>query len=240
MGEPSAPVALVTGTSRGIGTAIARRLLAEGFTVVGLSRSGSLDLADPHFHDVRLDLANDAECNRVLPRALDMAGRVDLLVNNAGGHVSAPCWELPAEAFDALLRLNLTVPFLLCQQVLRHWIDSERTGSIVNLCSIESEVAWADPPQAAYAMTKGGMAGLTRALAYDFGAHGIRVNGVAPGAVDTEMSPSVDDALAARIPLRGRLGTVDEVAGAVAYLASPAASYVTGEILYVDGGYRLP
>lgn len=240
MGEPPKPVALVTGTSRGIGTAIARRLLSDGFTVVGLSRGGSPELADPNFRDLRLDLADDDQCDRVLQRALDMAGRVDLLVNNAGGHVSAPCWELSAEAFAALLWLNLTVPFLLCQQVLLHWISSERTGSIINLCSIESEVAWADPPQAAYATTKGGMAGLTRALAYDFGEHGIRVNGVAPGAVDTEMSPSIDVALAARIPLRGRLGTVHEVAGAVAYLASPAASYVTGEILYVDGGYRLP
>jgi NAD(P)-dependent dehydrogenase (short-subunit alcohol dehydrogenase family) len=229
---------LVTGTSRGIGEAIARRLMLDGFIVVGVSRSGSPQLMGPLFHDVTLDLT--AETDVVLDRALAAAGRLDVLVNNAGVHFTAPCWELAPELFDSLLQMNLTVPFLLSQRVLRHWLESSQVGSIVNLCSIESDVGWADPPQAAYAVTKGGMAGLTRALAYDFGQYGIRVNAVAPGAIDTELSPPDHASFTSRIPLLGRPGTVDEVAAAVSYLTSADASYVTGEILYVDGGYRLP
>ncbi len=240
MSDRERRAALVTGTSRGIGEGIARRLMQDGFTVIGVSRSGSPGLRGPLFHDAELDLTDSGACARAVERAVAFAGRLDVLVNNAGAHVSAPCWELPPEAFDSLLRINLTVPFLLCQQVLRHWLGTGTAGSIINLCSIESEVGWADPPQAAYAATKGGMAGLTRAIAYDFGGHGIRVNGLAPGAIDTDMSPADHGSLSGRIPLRGRLGTVEEVAAAAAFLASSDAAYVTGEILYVDGGYRLP
>lgn len=231
------PVAVVTGTSRGIGAGIARRLMDDGYTVVGVSRSGSPEVARPTFHDLQLDLATEAEA--VIERALAITGRIDALVNNAGQHSSAPCWELAPATFESLLQVNLTAPFLLSQQVLRHWVSAGNSGCIVNLCSVESEVGWADPPQAGYAATKGGMVGLTRALAYDFGSYGIRVNGVAPGAIETEMSPADRGPLTARIPLQ-RLGTVAEVADATAYLLSDRSSYITGEILFADGGYRLP
>ncbi len=163
-----------------------------------------------------------------------------MLVNNAGLHAVAPCWELDEETFAAIMRINLTVPFLLSRQALRYWKHNDIPGVILNLCSIESEVAWADPPQAAYAVSKGGMAGLTRAFAYDAAPDGVRVNGLAPGIIDTEMSPPDHGALVARIPLRGRLGGVEDVAAAASFLVSADAGYVTGEILYVDGGYRLP
>lgn len=107
----------------------------------------------------------------------------------------------------------------------------------MNICSIESEVAWVDPPQASYAVSKGGLVGLTRALALDLASYGIRVNGVAPGAIGTEMGPKAPEASSA-IPV-GRLGRPQEVASAVAFVASEEASYMTGEILYIDGGYRL-
>lgn len=238
MAEP-APVALVTGTSRGLGEAIAQRLLADGNRVVGVSRGGSPRLAGEGFTDVRADLGEPAACQRLVGEVVAAAGRLDVLVNNAGTSAYAPCWELDAEQLDALLRVNLTAPFLLSREALRHWVDTATTGTIVNICSIESEVAWDDPPQAAYATTKGGLVGLTRALAYDFAPHGIRVNGVAPGVVRTSMSPLEAD-LAARIPLQGRLAEPAEIAGVVAFLCTPDASYVTGEIVYADGGYRLP
>lgn len=231
---------MVTGTSRGIGAAIARRLLRDGLVVVGVSRSGSPDLHGPRFHDIRMDLTDTGACATLVTRAVEAAGGLDVLVNNAGRHATAPCWELPGETFEAIIRTNLTVPFLLSRQALRYWEDHEVAGVILNLCSIESEVAWADPPQAAYAASKGGMAGLTRALAYDLGPRGIRVNGVAPGIIETGMSPSDRESLRERVPLRGRLGGVDDVASAVSFMISAEAGYVTGEILYVDGGYRLP
>lgn len=240
MAKPDGRVALVTGTSRGIGAAIARRLVEDGLTVAGVSRSGSPALRGSRFHDVVLDLTDAQESSGLVQRVVAATGRMDLLVNNAGLHATAPCWELPSAQFESLVRTNLTGPFLLCQQVLRHWVETETVGTIINLCSIESEVGWAEPPQAGYAVTKGGMVGLTRALAYDFGWRGIRVNGLAPGVVNTEISPPDHGMLAQRIPLQGRLATVDEIAAAASFLASDDASYITGEILYVDGGYRLP
>jgi len=233
------PVALVTGTSRGLGEAIARRLLADGHHVVGVSRSGSPQLTGPAFTDVRADLADPTAVERLIGDVLGATGRLDVLVNNAGGNAYAPCWELAPEQFTELLRVNLTAPFLLSREALRHWIGTGSPGTIVNICSIESEVAWDDPPQAGYATTKGGLVGLTRALAYDFAPHGIRVNGVAPGVIRTSMSP-LDTDLAPRIPLQGRLAEPPEIAAVVAFLCTPEASYMTGEIVYVDGGYRLP
>jgi glucose 1-dehydrogenase len=233
------PVALVTGTSRGLGEAIARRLLADGYRVVGVSRGGSPALACDGFTDVRADLGDAGACEALVGDVLAASGRVDVLVNNAGTTAYAPCWELDPAGLDVLLQVNLTAPFLLSREALRHWVDTGRAGTIVNICSIESEVAWDDPPQAAYAATKGGLVGLTRALAYDFAPHGIRVNGVAPGVIRTSMSPLGSD-LAGRIPLQGRLAEPAEIAGVVAFLCTPDASYMTGEIVYADGGYRLP
>ncbi|MEO3826265.1 SDR family NAD(P)-dependent oxidoreductase [Actinomadura sp. B10D3] len=233
-------IAVVTGTSRGIGAAVAARLMDDGLTVVGMSRSGSPSLRGPRFHDLRVDLTDPGACAAGIERSIALAGGLDVLVNNAGLHATGPCWDLAPETFEALVTTNLTAPFLLSQAALRHWTERGTAGVVLNLCSVESEIAWPDPPQAAYAATKGGMVGLTRALAYDFGGLGIRVNGLAPGAVDTAMSPRDDERLTAAIPLQGRLGTVDEIAAAASFLVSEQAAYITGEILYVDGGYRLP
>jgi NAD(P)-dependent dehydrogenase (short-subunit alcohol dehydrogenase family) len=226
------PVAIVTGASRGIGEAIAGRLAAAGWRAFGVSRSAGEDVR------LRCDLTEPGACERVLAAALDSYGRVDALVNNAGLLLEGNCWEQPEEDVEAMIALNVTVPFLLSQAVASHWVEEGVKGTIVNVCSIESQVAWADPPQAAYAATKGGLLGLTRAQALELAPHGIRAVAVGPGPIATGMTPPMPE-LEQAIPLGGRAGTPEDVGDVVAFLLSDAARYVTGEIVYVDGGYLL-
>ena len=228
-------VVVVTGASRGIGRGIAERLPAAGASVTGASRKRAEGVA---WAQVECDLTAPDAPELVLAAALETCGRVDALVNNAGVLIEGNCWELGDGAVDAMVELNLTVPFRLSQAVAGHWVGRGEAGTIVNVCSIESQVAWADPPQAAYAATKGGLLGLTRALALELAPHSIRVVAVGPGAIATAMTAD-SPKLAQAIPLGGRLGTPQEIGDVVAFLISDAARYVTGEIVYVDGGYLL-
>jgi 3-oxoacyl-[acyl-carrier protein] reductase len=224
-------VAIVTGTSRGIGAGIAERLTAAGMRVFGVSRTpGEAVLLE-------CDLTAPDAPERVLAAVLHTFGRVDVLVNNAGVLIERNCWEQPDEEVDAMVELNLTVPFRFSQVLAAHWVKRGTPGVIVNICSVESQVGWRDPPHAAYAATKGGLLGLTRALALELASSAIRVVAVGPGIVATAMTPASSPANEG-IPL-GRLGTPAEMGDAVAFLVSDAARYVTGEILYVDGGYLL-
>jgi NAD(P)-dependent dehydrogenase (short-subunit alcohol dehydrogenase family) len=229
-------VVLITGTARGLGAAMATRAVAHGARVVGVSRSpSSLDLP----RDAYVHLQHDLVAGRPeapLEFALEAFGRLDGLVNNAGVHRVAPCWQHSDDDLDALLATNLTAPFLQMQVVAAHWLALGQQGVIVNVCSIESEVGFAPPPQAGYAATKGGVLGLTRSAALDLAPSGIRVVGIGPGVIETSMSPEEPDLSA--FPL-GRLGEPDEIGDAVAFLLSDLARYVTGSILYVDGGYLL-
>jgi NAD(P)-dependent dehydrogenase (short-subunit alcohol dehydrogenase family) len=228
----SVPVAIVTGASRGIGEGIAQRLIAGGTRVFGVSRSVGESV------QLHCDLTEPGACERVLAAALERYGRVDALVNNAGLLLEGNCWEQTDEDIDAMLALNLTVPFLLTQALARHWVKESVAGTIVNVCSIESQVAWATPPQAAYAATKGGLLGLTRALALELAPHGIRVLAVGPGPIATGMTPQMPQ-LEQAIPLGGCPGTPQDVGDVVAFLLSDSARYMTGEIVYIDGGYLL-
>lgn len=233
------PVALVTGTSRGIGAAIARRLCADGYRVVGVSRSGSEAVDSDRFVDVQIDLAELPSTTELVAGVLASQRRLDVLVNNAATIRYADCWALEPQDLEQLLTLNLTVPFILSQAAVRHWIEVKSSGLIVNICSVESELAWRYPPQAGYTVTKGGLLGLTRTFAHDFADIGIRVNGVAPGIICTDLTSDGDVTVYDRIPMR-RLGSPEEVAGVVSFLCGPDASYMTGEVVFVDGGYRLP
>jgi NAD(P)-dependent dehydrogenase (short-subunit alcohol dehydrogenase family) len=229
-------VVVITGTARGLGAAIAARAVAHGARVVGVSRSpSSVGLPQDSYVHLQHDLVSGRP-EAPLELALETFGRLDGLVNNAGVHRVAPCWEHSDDDLDALLASNLTAPFLQMQVVAAHWLTLGHAGVIVNVCSIESEVAFLPPPQAGYAATKGGLLGLTRSAALDLAPNGIRVVGVGPGVIETSMSPAEPDFSA--FPL-GRLGKPDEIGDAVAFLLSDLASYVTGSILYADGGYLL-
>jgi NAD(P)-dependent dehydrogenase (short-subunit alcohol dehydrogenase family) len=222
---------VVTGASRGIGSAIASRLSAFGADVLAVSRSGD---APEGVVSHRADLRDVDAPAEVLAAVVEAFGRVDGLVNNAGVIHFADCWEHGDAEWDDVFATNLTAPFRLGQAFARRWVERGEEGAIVNIGSIESEVAI--ERQAGYAATKGGILGLTRATALELAPHGIRVNAVAPGVIETEMSDAMLGTTASRIPL-GRLGTASEVGDVVGFLLSDLARYVTGTMLYADGGY---
>lgn len=232
-------VVVVTGASRGIGRGIADRCAQAGASVLGVSRADSVGSGLDRQASLSIDLTDSDAGERILAGALDRFGRVDGVVNNAGANIPAPCWQQTDEEWDTMFAVNLTAPFVVGQALARHWRTNGQPGTIVNICSVEAEWAWPSPPQAAYAATKGALLGLTRTMAFDLAGDGIRVVGIAPGVVETEMS-SDRAAAEAMIPLGHRLGTPEEIGDAAVFLLSDRAAYVTGEMLYVDGGYRLP
>ncbi len=232
------PVAVVTGTSRGLGVAIAEDLLDAGYEVVGVSRS-SAPIRHEHFVHSPADISDRSTAERVVERVVDRFGRIDLLVNNAAAMVYAACWAMSEDDLQRLLDTNLTAPFTMSREVVRHWLATHTEGSVINICSIESEVAWLNPPQAGYATTKGGLVGLTRSMAYELAPFGIRVNGIAPGVIDTGMAAPATGAPMPEIPL-GRRARPQEIAKYVTFVGGPESTYTTGEIVYVDGGFRLP
>jgi glucose 1-dehydrogenase len=242
--SPSKPplegrVVAVTGASRGIGAGIAARLLAAGARVLGASRTLAEGVAEGDtFAQIECDVSAADAPERILAGALAAFGRIDALVNNAGVLIEGPCWEQDDATLDATLALNLTAPFRLSQRVAAHWVARGERGVIVNVCSVESQVAWVDPPHAAYAVSKGGLLGLTRALALELAPYGIRVVAVGPGIIATAMTTASPE-LRRSIPLGHRLGTAEEIGDVTAFLLSREAAYITGEIVYADGGYLL-
>lgn len=231
-------VVVVTGTSRGIGAGIAARLIATGAKVLGVSRTSAGTLDNDAFAQIECDLLSHNMPETVLRAALDNFARVDALVNNAGVLIEGACWEQADAELDAMVELNLTAPFRLSQRLAAHWVEQRARGVIVNVCSVEAQVAWTKPPQAAYATTKGGLLGLTRTMALELAPYGIRVAAVGPGIIATAMTPATGEGNDA-IPLGQRLGTPEEIGELTAFLISDAARYITGEIVYADGGYLL-
>ncbi|HYF06922.1 MAG TPA: SDR family NAD(P)-dependent oxidoreductase [Acetobacteraceae bacterium] len=238
---------LVTGAASGIGLATARALAAAGARVALLDRDGEGAArvagalpGGPHLA-LAASVADAAQVGAAF-RALDAAwGGLDALVNNAGIAANCPTLELSDEAWRGAVGVNLDGVFFCAREAGRSMVASRRGGAIVNLGSIYSVVA--APNRLAYVATKAAVAMMTKALALEWAPHRIRVNGVAPGYVDTPLVRALAAegridvaALERRTPL-GRLATPDEVADAILYLLEPRAAYITGQILGVDGGW---
>lgn len=229
-------VALVTGGRVGIGLAIARRLRDDGARVFTAQRG-----KDAEFESFPADFA-DPDCPaKVIAQVVAAAGRLDVLVNNAGFMQEARAEDLSLDDWNRMIAINLTAPFLLIKAALPHLRSTK--GAIVNIGSIEG--IGCNPHHAAYSATKAGLHGLTRAIAVDHGAEGIRCNAVAPGWIDTDLSeayiesfpdPAAFRANISRIHPVGRTGDPSDVAALVAWLASDESGFVAGQTFTIDGG----
>src|ERR1700739_4270459 len=240
--------AIVTGSSSGIGQGIAERLAKEGANVV-IDYVGSPDGAQETLKKVQAagakgiavetDVSQVSAVRNLVNETWKAFGGADILVNNAGVEKEAPFWEAAEKDYDLVLGVNLKGPFFLTQAFAQRLIEAKKPGRVINISSVHEDMAF--PNFATYCASKGGMRMLMRDLAVELGPLGITVNNVAPGAIATPINKSLLedkaklDALLQNIPL-GRLGTVDEVAGLVAYLASDDAAYVTGSTYVIDGG----
>lgn len=239
--------AFVTGASQGIGAAIALALARDGFDVaVSSTRPEKLSevvsgivAAGARAVSVALDVRAPEIIEQAMAQVVTACGRLDVLVNNAGIPLRKPALEVTPAEWEAVLDVNLKGTFFMSQQMGRHLVGSGRPGCIVSVASTHGLVALAQ--RSAYGIAKTAIIHMTRMLAIEWAEHGIRVNAVAPGRVDTPSragslaEPGYRGAALARIPLR-RFGAAEEVAGAVSYLASPAAAYITGQTLVLDGG----
>ena len=246
MAQLAGRVALVTGASRGIGRAIAMRLASSGATVVAAAREenarGTVDAivaAGGKADLISLDVTDTPSIEAAVSGLLERHGKVDILVNNAGITRDTLVLRMKRDDWDAVLRTNLTAAFACAQAVLKPMIK-QRAGRIINITSVVGQAGNAG--QVNYAASKAGLIGLTKALALEVASRNVTVNAVAPGMIDTDMTRAIaagaHEDWATRIPMK-RLGTPDDVAAAVLFLASDEASYITGHVLAVNGGMYL-
>jgi 3-oxoacyl-[acyl-carrier protein] reductase len=235
-----APVALVTGGATGIGAACCRRLAADGFRIAVHFRSSeekARKLIDelPDAFGVRGDLGRSEEIDAIIKSIKEQAGRVDVLVNNAGYNVNAPMLTMNLEHYDAVAGLARGT-WYLTKLVLRRFMLRGGAGRIINISSVVGHTG--NPGQIPYTMAKAGLDAFTKSLSQELAGRDILVNSVAPGFIDTEMTGELTDAIKesilARIP-QGRMGRADEVADVVSFLAS-RGSYVNGTVVHVNGG----
>jgi len=238
-------VALVTGASRGIGRAIAQELAKQGAKVVGTATSESGAAAITEYlraigpecgQGVILNVTDAERCGAVIDQVQKEFGGLSILVNNAGITQDQLAMRMKDEEWDAVIATNLTAVARLSRAVLRGMMKA-RYGRIINITSVVGSAG--NPGQMNYAAAKAGVAGMSRALAREIGSRNITVNCVAPGFIDTDMTKELGEqqvsALMQQIPL-GRLGEPEDIAAAVAFLASPQAGYITGTTLHVNGG----
>ena len=235
MDELRGTTAVVTGASRGIGHAIAEQLAKDGAKVIGTSTSEEGAKKVPGIGMV-LDVRDPAQCDSVMNQIEKEHGAIAILVNNAGITRDNLALRMKDADWDEVMETNLRAVFRLSRAVMRGMMKA-RWGRIINITSVVG--ASGNPGQANYAAAKAAVVGMTKSLAREIGSRNITVNCVAPGFIDTDMTRALPDeqkkALLTQIPL-GRLGKAQDIAAAVAYLASPGADYVTGTVLHVNGG----
>jgi glucose 1-dehydrogenase len=249
---------LVTGGSSGIGQAIAVRFAEHGANVAinylrqpdeaketadqvhacvaKVQQEGVRDVL------VGADVSREDEVVRMVGEAIEGLGGVDVLVNNAGIQISRPSDELSSAEFDKVLSVNLRGAFMCAREAIKHFLEEEKAGSIVNISSVHQLIP--KPDYLGYSVSKGGMQNLTRTLALEYAGRGIRVNGIGPGATITPINsawiedPVKKEMVESHIPM-ARAGTADEMAGVTCFLASDDAAYITGQTIFVDGGLTL-
>lgn len=247
----SKKVVVVTGSARGIGRRIAERFYAAGAKVAlcSISKTGKEELMQEIAGDDRsrimalsADVSRPEEVAAFLQAVVDAFGTIDVLVNNAGIYSKEDTCEVTEERYDKVMDANLKSVFFACQWFFKHHLAAGTTGNVVNIASVSS-VTYV-PDNALYNVSKAGVVTLTKTFARDMGKHGIRVNAVGPGSIPTDLNaalyadPQKEIELCNKIPL-GRRGTKDDIANCVLFLASEESSYLTGQVVYAEGGWLL-
>ena len=250
---------LITGASSGIGQAIAIRLAQEGCNIAINYRKSAEEAAETEEQAmqkacgqvencgvksliVQGDVSKEDEAIELINTVIDRFGGLDILINNAGIQTECPSHELSAAEFDRVLDTNLRGAFLCARETIKHLLSRQQAGSIINISSVHEIIP--RPTYLSYAISKGGMGNLTKTLALEYADRQIRVNAIAPGATVTPINqdwienPAKKAVVESHIPM-GRAGTSEEMAAAVAFLASDEAAYITGQTLYIDGGLTL-
>jgi len=250
MAKVNQKIAIITGAARGIGRGIALKFAQEGYalTLCDLNMEGlneTVKMAEAKgvkAIGVRTNVSKKADIEAMVAQTISQLGVPDVLVNNAGTFKGGPFHEISQEDWQFTLDVNLTSVFLVSQQVLRCWLERNHKGNIVNLASLVTGTTLLNSSD--YIASKCGVEGLTRSIALEYAKHGIRANNVSPGIVDSEMSkgglsnPETRAKWDRNFQL-GRPGQPADIAEAVFFLASDSASYITGQNLFVDGGWRL-
>lgn len=247
-------VAIITGGDQGIGRSIALRLAAEGADIAfcyRANRSGAEEVVSTITGEaaaagtprrtlaLQADVSDTAQAQNFITTVFERFGTADILVNNAGLERRADFWDVTEQDYDLVLNVNLKGVFFTTQAVVRHWMAANKAGKIINISSVHEELPF--PHFAGYCASKGGLKMLARDLAVELAPHGITINNIAPGAIETPINKALLNdpvklkPLLQNIPLK-RLGTPDDVAGVAAFLASADADYITGTTVYVDGG----
>jgi NAD(P)-dependent dehydrogenase (short-subunit alcohol dehydrogenase family) len=239
---------LVTGSGSGIGRGMAFGLAQAGAKVAlagrnmeKLKKTGeAIGAGGGQALPFQVDMSEPDSIARLVESVVEALGRIDFLFNNAGQIHRAPFESFPFDVWESMIKVNLTGPFLLSQAVAKHMIANRIQGSIVNTSSLIAVFGGVTVP--AYAATKGGLTQLTRSMCNDLAKYGIRVNAIGPGWVKTEMTAAVQqnperfEGISARIPL-GRWADPEDLAGLAVFLASDASAYITGQVIFIDGGY---
>jgi glucose 1-dehydrogenase len=251
--------ALITGASSGIGQAIAIRLAQAGCNIAINYRKNAEEAAETEEQAmqqacgqvencgvksllVQGDVSQEEDVIDLINMVVDRFGGLDILINNAGIQTECPSHELSAAEFDRVLDINLRGAFLCARETIKHLLSRQQAGTIINISSVHEIIP--RPTYLSYAISKGGMGNLTKTLALEYADRQIRVNAIAPGATVTPINqdwienPDKKAVVESHIPM-GRAGTSEEMAAAVAFLASDEAAYITGQTLYIDGGLTL-